>query len=201
MTWPLQTRRDHGDHRIFYEDEAVPTRSVRAGPSALICWWAAPPCAARVRGLGLLEGVPPRTRLGACTRKPVVCAWVGCMRNVRGGGSLGFSARTIQTDTAELHPPGIVRASRQRDPSRLCHRPPGIEPGPWPTRGRTFALIASQSEPPLVVALVAACEQRSSDWGLKTKSGGNWRRCCKCSSWRDLEVGCMLSSCVEYCEA
>ena len=64
--------------------------------------------------------------------------------------------------------PGIVLASRQRDPSRLCHRPPGIEPGPWPTRGRTFALIASQSEPPLVVALVAACEQRSSDWGLKT---------------------------------
>ena len=147
-----------------------------------------------VRGLGLPEGVPPCPRLG-CTNtraKTSRVSWVGCMRNVRDGQLAWLSARTIQTDTAELHPPGIVLASRQRDPSRLCHRPPGIEPGPWPTRGRTFALIASQSEPPLVVALVAACDQRSSDWGLKTKSVGNWRRCCKCSSWRDLEVGCLM---------
>ena len=132
MTWPLQTRRDHGDHRIFYEDEAVPTRSVRAGPSALICWWAAPPCAARVRGLGLLEGVPPRTRLGACTRKPVVCAWVGCMRNVRGGRV----AWLFGSDYSN----GYSRAASSRNSTSL---PPARSVAPVPStsgdRTRTLA--------------------------------------------------------------
>ena len=99
----------------------------------------------------------------------------------RSSGSNGYSRAASSTNNSP---------SRLRDPSRAAHPLcvavlPGLEPGRWPLPLWTSICFYRQSiRAPARFSVDHEHDQRFSDWGVTTKSKGNWRRVCTYSGWR-----------------
>ena len=120
-----------------------------------------------------------------------------CMGNVRARITRTLSELDSNGYSLQLYPTRIELAPVQRNPSPLRSVPLGLEPRCWPSVDEhLFALNCQSIRAPARVALGAAlnaetlrsgaerCVQHpalqfsvgSSDWGVTTKSEGNWRQ-------------------------